>query len=136
MNWNLPEANAAARERGACCANPKGQVFWEFLRGEYIRPIPVEKRRAPGKGANGGFPGYCTDDEGYYIGGIGNNCHHYGVDDRRCVVHRKAPPKVEAPAVPHTPPEDPEAVELDAMADDMPKAGMSWKQRQMQAQKR
>ena len=136
MNWNLPEVNAAARERGSCCANPKGQVFWEFLRGEYIRPIPVEKRRTQGKGANGGFPGYCTDDAGYYIGGIGNNCHYYGVDERRCVVHRKAPLKDEAPAVSHTPPEEPEAVDLDSMADDMPKTGMSWKQRQMLARKR
>jgi hypothetical protein len=55
-----------------------------------LKPIPVHLRRTTEKEHQMGWPGYCCDDEGYYIGGIGNDCRHaQGPAGPRCPVHRR-----------------------------------------------
>lgn len=82
------EEDAAAREEGHCCAGGKRrhEVAWGALEGEHVRPIPTKMRRSPERERSGGFPGYCTDEGGYYVGGIGNDCRHAGAGVR-CAVH-------------------------------------------------
>jgi len=153
LDWSGDGANEAAREQGHCCANHRHQISWTHLRGAFVRPLPLHYRRTVDKERGPGFPGYCCDDKGFYIGGIANDCRHYGTDDRRCPVHgaprrsvfdedeavdQKAvesvapvavaasEPKVEPPTEPTPTPTMPP----------LPKATGSWKQRQMSAKTR
>ena len=147
IDWSGDAANATARESGHCCANHRHQVFWSQLKGAYVRPLPSHYRRTIEKERGPGFPGYCCDDEGFYIGGVANDCRHYGPDDRRCVVHGAPRPKVidddtveDAPnqAVdPATEPVEDTVVVASTPTDNppLPKASGSWKQRQMSAKR-
>lgn len=59
----------------------------EYQVGEYRTPVLRSQRRNIEKVGHLGWPGYCVDDEGYYIGGIGNDCRN-NADGQRCEVHR------------------------------------------------
>lgn len=71
------EETLKAQQEGFCCgAGKKGiLVTWTRLRGTYLRPLPESVRRT--REHSQGFPGYCCDAQGWYIGGIGNNCTYY-----------------------------------------------------------
>ena len=147
LDWAGFDANEIARASGHCCANHRHQVSWSQLKGAYVRPLPSHYRRTIEKERGPGFPGYCCDDEGFYIGGVANDCRHYGPDDRRCVVHGAPRPKVidddtveDAPdqAVdPATEPVEDTVVVASTPTDNppLPKASGSWKQRQMSAKR-
>lgn len=143
IDWSGDAANATARESGHCCANHRHQIFWSHLRGEYVRPLPQHHRRTFEKERGPGFPGYCCDDDGFYIGGAANDCRYYSPDDRRCVVHGAPRPKVIEDDEPPVEPEEVVTV-ADAPATPpvasqplppLPKATGSWKQRQMSAKR-
>lgn len=78
-NLAVEAAHMEARAAGFCCAGARDHrpVRWQFLRGEYLKPLPEAVRRAPGRTTGAGFPGYCCDAQGWYIGGIGNYCVAY-----------------------------------------------------------
>jgi len=145
LNWHTDESNAIAEAEGHCCANGKNKhlISWQYLRGKYVRPLPMQSRRTVDKERMGGFPGYCCDDDGFYIGGIGNDCRHHGPDGKRCVVHRIVPKskfideEVVEVAAPDTEPEiviEPDPQE--SAPTPMPTAsGGSWKQRQLSAKR-
>lgn len=151
LNWHSDADNAAAESDGHCCANGKGrhQISWTHLRGKYVRPLPTSVRRTDERERSGGFPGYCCDGEGWYIGGIGNDCRFYGPDERRCAVHRPPSKSAPEPAVEKVAVEkvtvEKAAVEKAAVAGDtqpveadppVPRAsGGSWKQRQLSAKR-
>ena len=97
-DWHPPTKNATAREAGFCCEEGRRKVppSWRDLRGVFIRPLPVHVRRTHEKERMKGSPGYCCDDAGYYIGGIGNDCNHYRPEGTRpCKAHRS--PEEEPP---------------------------------------
>ena len=52
----------------------------------YKTPVAKSRQRSFEKEGRGGFPGYCVNAEGYYIGGLANDCRHAG--DERCEVHK------------------------------------------------
>ena len=55
-------------------------------------PVPKHHRRTFEKHEiPHAFPGLCCDDDGQYIGGIGNDCRFGQKPDsgKRCIVHRK-----------------------------------------------
>ena len=147
MNWYSGEVNAAASEAGHCCANGKNKhpISWQHLRGKYVRPLPTNLRRTVDKERSGGFPGYCCDDGGLYIGGVGNDCRHNGTDGRRCAFHRIVPKsKFKDDEVEEAPPAElepevvpePEPQGSVPSPPSMPKAtGGSWKQRQLSAKR-
>lgn len=64
---------------------------WQHLKGEFLRPLPEKMRRTDEKVRMGGFPGYCCNDEGFYIGGVTNNCRYENPKDKSkwCPFHRK-----------------------------------------------
>lgn len=91
-NWEPPtfmdcgHSNAWLEPDGTCRAcTMKVAPNWMKLRGAFLRPIPVDMRRTTRKIDQGGFEGYCCDREGYYIGGIFNDCRR--TDGSRCEVH-------------------------------------------------
>jgi len=89
INWERDEeAHAEARAEGFCCNQGKRKVgvHWDRLKGKYVRPLPKTLRRSPEKVDQGGFPGYCCDKDGYYLGGTINDCSHYGNRDK-CTYH-------------------------------------------------
>lgn len=57
---------------------------YRYLAGTFIRPIPKGHRRGPHRPTQG-FPGLCTDTDGFYIGGQFNDCKRTG--DVRCTEH-------------------------------------------------
>jgi hypothetical protein len=57
-------------------------------KGKYRKPVPESQRRTPEKERSGGWPGYCCDDEGYYIGGLANNCRYENPKGPWCQVHQ------------------------------------------------
>lgn len=139
-NFASKEAQEAARAAGFCCVDGKKKrvvASWTALRGPYLRPLPANIRRTREKERGLGFPGYCCDDEGWYIGGIGNNCVMYRpAGAPLCRAHR--PPSADPPPPPE--PEENEAptpeidLEETVGAPDAPKLTM--KQRQMAARKK
>lgn len=136
LNWYSESDNEAARSEGHCCTGGKRKVVASLihLKGEYIRPFPTNMRRSPERERGQGFPGYCCDGEGWYIGGIGNDCRYDSPDDRRCAVHGGPPPPIvydEDEPVIETPVDEPPPSE----STQMPKASGSWKQRQMSAKR-
>ena len=94
---------AAAVQNGFCCAaEPESgegqsisgpsdvkrmgpQIHWK-IRGLY-EPVPPAMRRASRKdGPN--WPGLCCDREGFYIGGVGNDCRFYRPEGKeKCETH-------------------------------------------------
>lgn len=71
-----------------CCqrgeaANP------QFQAPEYRTPVPKRLHRTVEKDGSMGWPGYCVDDEGYYIGGIANHCRMANPKGPHCAVHRR-----------------------------------------------
>jgi hypothetical protein len=53
----------------------------------YRTPVPMDQRRTADKESQGGFPGYCCDEEGYYIGGVANHCRYSNPKGPHCAVH-------------------------------------------------
>lgn len=133
LNWYRDEANETARAEGFCCEGGRKKVVVSLahLKGQYVRPLPRNERRSPERERGMGFPGYCCDADGWYIGGIGNDCRYNSPDDRRCIVHGGPPPPVvydDGESVDEEPPPPPEPAP-------MPKSSGSWKQRQMSAKR-
>lgn len=98
-NWFTEGEQQTARAEGFCCeGGRKNQpVAWDRLRGKYVRPLPVALRvtweRAHDTSRWRGFPGYCCDDAGYYIGGLANDCRYYRPEGASvCPAHRAEPP--------------------------------------------
>lgn len=104
-NWNPPkmmdcghlsfreqtEINEEGVETTFCeGCRKKYPPSWRDLKGEFVRPLPKYHHRTEEKARGGGFPGYCCDDEGYYIGGITNNCRYANPKDKTkwCAYHR------------------------------------------------
>jgi len=90
-HWNWGGDHASAHKEGKCCANWSQQPSWQDLKGEYLRPLPMNVRRTQHKTDHPGFPGYCCDSKGYYVGGIGNNCRFNKSKRKRCPVHGGKP---------------------------------------------
>jgi hypothetical protein len=151
MDWHRAERNEQARAEGLCCANQNLPISWPHLKGAYARPLPKSQHRTAEKDHGFGFPGYCCDAEGWYIGGIGNDCRFYSPDERRCSMHTAAPrqkvgEKIPEPVVEVVEPDD-EVTEPDELLDLLsmapvekpPPAALpvtgTWKQRQMQRRK-
>lgn len=138
MDWYGDDQNQAARAAGFCCEGGRKKVVvsWQDLRGQYVRPIPAHARRTMERERGSGFPGLCCDHEGYYIGGMVNDCRYKPQDDRRCVVHGGAPapvPVVEPVDIePEPVPIEPEPASVNPP---LPPAGASWKQRQLSAKR-
>lgn len=98
-NWHTEAVQETARSEGFCCEGGRTNqvVEWDRLRGKYVRPLPVALRmtweRAHDSSKWRGFPGYCCNDEGYYIGGIANDCRYYRPKGESvCPAHRPEPP--------------------------------------------
>ncbi len=87
MNWFTAEEHATARAEDHCCmgGKKKESVSWRHLRGTHLRPVPKSSRRTTTKEATGGFHGLCCNAEGFYIGGVLNDCRRAG--EQRCEVH-------------------------------------------------
>jgi hypothetical protein len=105
-------------------------------KGAYVTPFPMNMRRTAERERGLGFPGYCCDADGWYIGGIGNDCRYDSPDDRRCAIHGGTPPPIvyddeEPDTVVDAPVDEPTPTEPNPM----PKASGSWKQRQMSAKR-
>jgi len=71
-----------------CAAGVPGHP--QYTEEEYKKPLPENMRRTRYKVMMGGFPGYCVDDEGYYIGGVGNDCRYYRPKGTDMCAHHKA----------------------------------------------
>lgn len=87
-DWYGEEVNAEARARDLCCAGAGesyAAVDWR-VRGIKFAPVPKHLRRVAG-GKPHGFPGFCCNADGYYIGGVGNHCIFYGEKQERCPEH-------------------------------------------------
>jgi hypothetical protein len=87
----------------ACKAGKMGHP--QQQRGKYKTPVPMSQRRTKEKDDGMGFPGYCCDEGGYYIGGVGNFCRYNAPKGPWCEAHggsKPALPKamVEAEAKP------------------------------------
>jgi hypothetical protein len=144
MNWYKDEKNEQARAEGRCCANQGQPLSWTHLKGAYARPLPKSQRRTAEKDHGFGFPGYCCDADGWYIGGIGNDCRFYSPDERRCTMHTVVPRQKVGEK---TPEPVTVAVEPDELLDLLgmdpveqpppvaPPVAGTWKQRQMQRRK-
>lgn len=135
-DWFPPAAHAAARAAGHCCEGGRTNhaIQWDRLRGPHVRPLPVGLRatweRVNDRSRSRGFPGYCCDEAGFYIGGVGNDCRHHGPSGEPCPAHRKDPP---------APPADDE--DENEVVIEVPTAGpaprkMTFKERQLQQQRR
>lgn len=89
--WQVKSTDAEGNVVLTCdgCAK-RVQPYWSHLKGVHRRPLPPMVRRTAEKVRMGGFPGYCCDDEGYYIGGDGNNCQEMHPKDpaQWCKYHR------------------------------------------------
>jgi len=87
MSW-WSEKDAEGKEHCTGCKK-KMPVSWQDLKGEFVRPLPVAIRRSIEREGLPGFPGYCCDDEGFYIGGFTNNCTWKNPDKTKwCSYHR------------------------------------------------
>ena len=71
----------------ACAAGRKGDPTYQ--EGAWRQPVPERDRRNAQRSTPGypGWPGLCTDQEGFYIGGVGNNCRYYHAGPERCHHH-------------------------------------------------
>ena len=78
---------------GSCSAcKTKSVPDWRFLSENADTPIPERLRRTEDKMASSGYGGLCCTPEGYYIGGVGNDCRYYrppGVNV--CAYHKNRP---------------------------------------------
>ena len=72
MSFSSEKEEAHAKEAGHCCANHKGSIHWTYLKGEYLRTIPMKYRRTKEKAEGTGYPGLCCDEDGFYQGGTAN----------------------------------------------------------------
>ena len=75
---------------GACKTKSPGNV--RFLSEKHGVPVPMNQRRTQEKEDFAhGFPGLCCDEDGQYIGGIGNDCRFGQRPDsgKRCIVHKR-----------------------------------------------
>lgn len=61
---------------------------YQHQKGRYRQPVPMGKRRTVERDQGLGWPGLCCDEEGYYIGGLTNNCQSSG-DGKLCTCHAK-----------------------------------------------
>ena len=89
-NWYSSEENSNAQAEGHCCAGVPNQAAIDWTVAGLLRPVPVRMHRV--RGGKIGFPGLCCDKNGYYIGGLGNDCRIYGPMKSSCYEHQ---PEVE-----------------------------------------
>jgi len=87
FGWYKVEQHIAAQAKGLCCAGAErsGHVDWRVA--GLIKPVPVSQRRIAG--GKSGYSGLCCNSEGYYIGGIGNDCRYYHQGTDRCAEHEQ-----------------------------------------------
>lgn len=135
LNWYSDADNEVARAEGHCCVGGKRKIVSSLLyrKGEYVRPFPTSMRRSPERERGMGFPGYCCDADGWYIGGIGNDCRYDSPDERRCAVHGAPPPPIVYDD--DEPEPEPEPVASHPPPPLTGSKGGSWKQRQMSAKR-
>jgi len=82
--WMGPLSKFDFDEKGKLRDIPTGEMGCKLCSNKtygdprYIKNaiIPVNMRRTKEKTKGIGWSGYCTDENGVYIGGIGNNCLH------------------------------------------------------------
>lgn len=89
-DWNPPQYMDCghldlwqSKEGCSACAR-RAPPNYRFLRGDFVRPIPEKRRRGPHR-SSAGFPGLCTNSDGFYIGGVANDCRQTGAV--RCGEH-------------------------------------------------
>lgn len=134
-DWFGLARNEAARAEGFCCQGGKEKIVPNMrdMTGIYAKPLPINARRSRDS-EKSGFPGYCCDDKGFYIGGATNDCRRHRPEGTKpCKAHRKAEP---APVVEE--PEPPEEVVEDVLStlgDLSPAPKMSFKQKQLELRK-
>lgn len=92
MTWwmeTVKDEDGVETTRCAGCAK-RVQPHWTRLKGKYVRPIPTALRRTAEKAKDNGFPGYCVDEDGYYIGGATNDCQRENPKNKSkwCKHHR------------------------------------------------
>ena len=87
FDWYTVEQHAEAQAKGRCCAGAErsGHVDWRVA--GLIKPVPAIQRRVAG--GKSGYSGLCCNSEGYYIGGIGNDCRHYHQGQDRYAEHEQ-----------------------------------------------
>lgn len=87
FGWYSVKQHDEARAKGLCCAGAErsGHVDWRVA--GLIKPVPVSQRRVAG--GKIGYSGLCCNPEGYYIGGIGNDCRYYYLGQDRCAEHEQ-----------------------------------------------
>lgn len=92
MDWWSDEEHQSAKDEGFCCMGGKKKwpVSYRHLKGSHRRPVPKSKRRTKEKVDGPGFSGLCCDEDGYYIGGLFNNCRREG---KLCTYHELADPR-------------------------------------------
>lgn len=81
------EQHVAAREEGRCCAYARDGSrsgytrIWTAVKEPHLSTlkVPEDQRRDWNKA---GFPGYCTDEDGRYIGGVYNDCRYHTEPDK------------------------------------------------------
>jgi len=78
---------------GSCLGcEQKASPSWRYLGEHHDEIIPPRLRRTQEKMDTGGFGGLCCTPDGYYIGGLGNDCRYYrppGIDP--CDYHKAKP---------------------------------------------
>ena len=72
---------------GSCCPRGGQTNAPRRWRLGSVEIVPSSQRRESGARAKG-WPGYCCDEAGKYIGGLGNDCRYYGPAGQRCKAHR------------------------------------------------
>lgn len=85
-NWYSAEENRNAQAEGHCCAGVPNQAAIDWTVAGLLRPVPARMHRV--LGGKIGFPGLCCDKNGYYIGGLGNDCRIYGPMESSCNEHQ------------------------------------------------
>lgn len=70
-----------------CQAGKPGHPRYQT--GKYRVPVAKGKRRTLEKEHAGGWSGFCCDEEGYYIGGISNDCRRENLKGPWCEVHAR-----------------------------------------------
>lgn len=104
FGWYKVGQHDEARAKGLCCAGAErsGHVDWRVA--GLVKPVPVSQRRVAG--GKIGYSGLCCNSEGYYIGGIGNDCRHYHQGQDRCAEHEQPEEKSPRSRNPHRGSED------------------------------
>jgi len=87
MTWWM-QADEEGNEHCEACKR-KYPPHWPSLKGKFVRPMPESFRLTVEKAKAGGFPGYCSDVNGYYIGGPLHDCRNESKNRKDwCEYHR------------------------------------------------